>query len=98
MPSVKASTVRIPAARSVCEFGGASVVSGNNCSQTNTLPHVELLFNELNTMGAFAAASVLTLHGPSGVGGQGRAGDAQGAVEAGPSITFAGGSSSTLPG
>lgn len=44
------------------EFGGGSVVSGNIRGQTNTLPlHVELLFNDLNAVGAFAAASRLTL-------------------------------------
>lgn len=49
-------------ARAVGEFGGVSVVSGNIRSQTNTLPlHVELLFNDLNTVGAFAAASTLTV-------------------------------------
>ncbi len=49
-------------ARAVGEFGGVSVVSGNVRGQTNTLPlHVELLFNDLNTTGAFAAASTLTL-------------------------------------
>ncbi|AJE45849.1 sulfate ABC transporter permease subunit CysW [Celeribacter indicus] len=49
-------------ARAVGEFGGVSVVSGNIRGQTNTLPlHVELLFNDLNTTGAFAAASTLTL-------------------------------------
>ncbi|PTE20294.1 sulfate ABC transporter permease subunit CysW [Cereibacter changlensis] len=49
-------------ARAVGEFGGVSVVSGNIRGQTNTLPlHIELLFNDLNTSGAFAAASTLTL-------------------------------------
>ncbi|MEE2862052.1 MAG: sulfate ABC transporter permease subunit CysW [Pseudomonadota bacterium] len=49
-------------ARAVGEFGGVSVVSGSVRGQTNTLPlHVELLFNDLNTVGAFAAASTLTL-------------------------------------
>ncbi|MBE0412144.1 sulfate ABC transporter permease subunit CysW [Yoonia sp.] len=49
-------------ARAVGEFGGVSVVSGNIRGQTNTLPlHVELLFNDLNAVGAFAAASTLTL-------------------------------------
>lgn len=48
-------------ARAVGEFGGVSVVSGNIRGQTNTLPlHVELLFNDLNAVGAFAAASTLT--------------------------------------
>ncbi|TYP67877.1 sulfate ABC transporter permease subunit CysW [uncultured Paracoccus sp.] len=49
-------------ARAVGEFGGVSVVSGNIRGQTNTLPlHIELLFNDLNAVGAFAAASTLTL-------------------------------------
>jgi sulfate transport system permease protein len=49
-------------ARAVGEFGGVSVVSGNIRGQTNTLPlHVELLFNDLNAIGAFAAASTLTV-------------------------------------
>ncbi|WP_410217421.1 sulfate ABC transporter permease subunit CysW [Paracoccus sp. (in: a-proteobacteria)] len=49
-------------ARAVGEFGGVSVVSGNIRGQTNTLPlHVELLFNDLNAVGAFAAASTLTI-------------------------------------
>ena len=49
-------------ARAVGEFGGVSVVSGNIRGQTNTLPlHVELLFNNLNAVGAFAAASTLTI-------------------------------------
>ncbi|MFE3838463.1 sulfate ABC transporter permease subunit CysW [Pseudogemmobacter sonorensis] len=50
------------AARAVGEFGGVSVVSGSIRGQTNTLPlQVELLFNDLNIAGAFAAASTLTL-------------------------------------
>ncbi|MDO5603565.1 MAG: sulfate ABC transporter permease subunit CysW [Paracoccus sp. (in: a-proteobacteria)] len=49
-------------ARAVGEFGGVSVVSGNIRGQTNTLPlQVELLFNDLNIAGAFAAATTLTL-------------------------------------
>lgn len=49
-------------ARAVGEFGAVSVVSGRIRGQTNTLPlHVELLFNDLNAVGAFAAASTLTL-------------------------------------
>lgn len=49
-------------ARAVGEFGGVSVVSGNIRGQTNTLPlQIELLFNDLNVVGAFAAASTLTL-------------------------------------
>jgi len=51
-------------ARSIGEFGAVSVVSGNVRGQTNTLPlQVELLFNDYNALGAFAAASVLTLIG-----------------------------------
>ncbi len=49
-------------ARAVGEFGGVSVVSGSIRGQTNTLPlQVELMFNDLNVTGAFAAASTLTL-------------------------------------
>nr|WP_151719049.1 sulfate ABC transporter permease subunit CysW [Gemmobacter serpentinus] len=49
-------------ARAVGEFGGVSVVSGNIRGQTNTLPlQIELLFNDLNVTGAFAAATMLTL-------------------------------------
>ena len=48
-------------ARAVGEFGGVSVVAGRIRGQTNTLPlQVELLFNDLNASGAFAAASTLT--------------------------------------
>ena len=48
-------------ARAVGEFGGVSVVSGNIRGQTNTLPlQIELLFNDMNAAGAFAAASTLT--------------------------------------
>lgn len=48
-------------ARAVGEFGGVSVVSGSIRGQTNTLPlQIELLFNDLNIVGAFAAASTLT--------------------------------------
>ncbi len=49
-------------ARVMGEFGAVSVVSGNIRGQTNTLPlQVELLFNDLNTAGAFAAASTLAV-------------------------------------
>jgi sulfate transport system permease protein len=49
-------------ARAVGEFGGVSVVSGSIRGQTMTLPlQIELLFNDLNMVGAFAAASSLTL-------------------------------------
>ncbi len=49
-------------ARAVGEFGGVSIVSGSIRGQTNTLPlQIELLFNDLNISGAFAAASTLTL-------------------------------------
>jgi sulfate transport system permease protein len=47
-------------ARAVGEFGAVSVVSGNIRGQTNTLPlQVELLYNDYNATGAFAAASTL---------------------------------------
>jgi sulfate/thiosulfate transport system permease protein len=49
-------------ARAMGEFGGVSVVAGNIRGQTNTLPlHIELLFNDFNAVGAFAAASTLAL-------------------------------------
>lgn len=47
-------------ARAVGEFGAVSVVAGNIRGQTNTLPlHVELLYQDYNVAGAFAAASLL---------------------------------------
>ena len=49
-------------ARVMGEFGAVSVVSGNIRGQTNTLPlQVELLYNDYNAIGAFAAASTLTV-------------------------------------
>ena len=49
-------------ARVMGEFGAVSVVSGSIRGKTNTLPlQIELLFNDYNTTGAFAAASILTL-------------------------------------
>ena len=49
-------------ARVMGEFGAVSVVSGSIRGQTNTLPlQINLLFNDFNVTGAFAAASTLTL-------------------------------------
>jgi sulfate transport system permease protein len=49
-------------ARAMGEFGAVSVVSGHIRGRTNTLPlHVEILYNEYNFAGAFAAASLLAL-------------------------------------
>ncbi|WP_417069514.1 sulfate ABC transporter permease subunit CysW [Niveibacterium terrae] len=49
-------------ARAMGEFGAVSVVSGHIRGETNTLPlHVEILYNEYNSVGAFAAASILAL-------------------------------------
>lgn len=49
-------------ARAVGEFGAVSVVSGAIRGQTNTLPlHVELLYQDYNTAGAFACAALLAL-------------------------------------
>jgi sulfate transport system permease protein len=49
-------------ARAMGEFGAVSVVSGHIRGLTNTMPlHVEVLYNEYNTVGAFAVASLLTL-------------------------------------
>ena len=48
-------------ARAMGEFGAVSVVSGHIRGLTNTVPlHVEILYNEYNFVGAFAAASLLT--------------------------------------
>lgn len=47
-------------ARVMGEFGAVSIVSGNIRGQTNTLPlHIELLYHDYQTAGAFAAASIL---------------------------------------
>jgi sulfate transport system permease protein len=47
-------------ARVMGEFGAVSVVSGNIRGQTNTLPlHIELLYHDYQTAGAFASASIL---------------------------------------
>jgi sulfate transport system permease protein len=49
-------------ARVLGEFGAVSVVSGKIRGETNTLPlQIELLFNDYNAVGAFAASSVLTV-------------------------------------
>ncbi len=49
-------------ARAMGEFGAVSVVSGHIRGRTNTLPlHIEILYNEYDFVGAFAAASVLAL-------------------------------------
>ena len=48
-------------ARAMGEFGAVSVVSGHIRGVTTTLPlHVEILYNEYNFVGSFAAASLLT--------------------------------------
>lgn len=47
-------------ARAMGEFGAVSVVSGHIRGETNTLPlQVEILYNDYNFVGAFAAASLL---------------------------------------
>jgi sulfate transport system permease protein len=49
-------------ARAMGEFGAVSVVSGHIRGLTNTVPlHVEILYNEYNSAGAFAMASLLTI-------------------------------------
>lgn len=49
-------------ARSMGEFGAVSVISGHLRGKTNTLPlHVEILYNEFNTTGAFAVSSILVI-------------------------------------
>lgn len=47
-------------ARAMGEFGAVSIVSGHIRGLTNTLPlHIEVLYNEYNTVAAFATASIL---------------------------------------
>jgi sulfate/thiosulfate transport system permease protein len=47
-------------ARAMGEFGAVSVVSGHIRGLTNTMPlHIEILYNEYNSTGAFAVASLL---------------------------------------
>ena len=47
-------------ARAMGEFGAVSVVSGHIRGLTNTLPlHIEVLYNDYESVGAFAAASIL---------------------------------------
>jgi sulfate transport system permease protein len=49
-------------ARAMGEFGAVSVVSGHVRGSTNTMPlQVEILYNEYDSVGAFAVASLLTL-------------------------------------
>jgi sulfate/thiosulfate transport system permease protein len=49
-------------ARAMGEFGAVAVVSGHIRGQTTTMPlQVEILYNEYNSVGAFAVASLLAL-------------------------------------
>jgi sulfate transport system permease protein len=49
-------------ARAMGDCGAVSVVSGHIRGQTNTLPlHVEILYNEYQSVAAFAVASLLAL-------------------------------------
>jgi len=49
-------------ARAMGEFGAVSVVSGHIRGLTNTMPlHVEILYNEYNSIAAFSIASLLAL-------------------------------------
>ncbi|TSE35030.1 Sulfate transport system permease protein CysW [Tepidimonas fonticaldi] len=49
-------------ARAMGEFGAVSVVSGHIRGLTNTIPlHVEILYNEYQSVAAFAVASLLAL-------------------------------------
>ena len=53
--------VVLTAARAMGEFGAVSVVAGSIRGETMTLPlQIELLYNDYNATGAFAAATVLT--------------------------------------
>lgn len=49
-------------ARAMGEFGAVSTISGHLRGKTNTLPlHIEILFNEFNTVPAFAVSTILVL-------------------------------------
>jgi sulfate transport system permease protein len=49
-------------ARAMGEFGAVSVVSGHIRGQTNTMPlHVEVLYNEYQSVAAFSVASLLAI-------------------------------------
>lgn len=49
-------------ARAMGEFGAVSVVSGHIRGQTNTVPlHVQILYDDMNLVGAFSVASLLAL-------------------------------------
>ncbi len=49
-------------ARAMGEFGAVSVVSGHIRGYTNTMPlHIEILYNEYQSVAAFAVASLLAL-------------------------------------
>ncbi len=65
MPSVKWGLIYgiiLCNARAMGEFGAVSVVSGHITGQTDTMPlRVEKLYNEYNSVGAFAIASLLAL-------------------------------------
>jgi sulfate/thiosulfate transport system permease protein len=53
--------VLLCSARAMGEFGAVSIVSGHIRGLTNTLPlHIEILYNEFDSTGAFAAASLLS--------------------------------------
>ncbi len=65
LPSVKWGLVYgiiLCNARAMGEFGAVSVVSGHITGQTDTMPlRVEKLYNEYNSAGAFAVASLLAM-------------------------------------
>ena len=65
MPNIKWGLlygVILTNARAMGEFGAVSVVSGHIRGQTNTLPlHVEILYNEYQSVAAFAVASLLAI-------------------------------------
>lgn len=49
-------------ARSFGEFGAVSILSGHIRNKTNTMPlHIEVLYNEYQTVQAFSVASILAL-------------------------------------
>ncbi len=65
LPSIKWGLlygVILCSARAMGEFGAVSVISGHIQNKTNTLPlHIELMYNNNDSVAAFACASLLSL-------------------------------------
>jgi sulfate transport system permease protein len=63
------SGILLTTARAMGEFGAVSVVSGHVAGQTETIPlHIEALYNDYQTVAAFALAALLALASLATVG------------------------------